>query len=371
MRPADSMVDVAIYIPSLGGGGAERVMVTLANGFVERGLRVDLVLARAEGPYLSEVAAGVRVVDLGNHRILASLPALVRYLRSTRPSSMLSALTHVNVIAVVARLLARVPTRLVVSERATYSLQRLQATTLRARILTPLMRWAYPRADAVVAVSRGVADDLAQAIGLPAERIAVAYNPVVTSALLEQANAPVHHPWVADGQFPIVLGVGRLSTEKGFSTLIQAFAKVRSQRPCRLVILGEGELRAELETLIAEHGLSSDVLLPGFVVNPFAWMRRASLFVLPSIYEGLPNALIQAMACGTPVVSADCPSGPMEILEGGKWGRLVPVGDVDAMADAIAATLSDVQHPDVARRAQDFGLKQALASYLCVLNVEK
>lgn len=358
---------IAFYLPSLRGGGAERVMVTLANGFAERGLAIDLVLAKAEGPYLNDVAPGVRVVDLGSRRVLASLPALVRYLRATRPRVMLSALNHANIIAIAARVLARVPARLIVSEHNNVSLPGRASRSLRERAVLPLMRWAYPRADGVVAVSGGVADDLARAANLARERITVVYNPVVTPGLLEQASAPFEHPWFGASSSPVVLAVGRLTEQKDFATLIHAFAKVRARRPCRLVILGEGELRAELETLVAKLGLSADVALPGFSGNPFTWMGSATLFVLSSAWEGLPTVLIEAMACTTPVVSTDCPSGPAEILEDGRWGRLVPVGDVDALADAMLATLAETTHPDVASRAQDFGVEQAVAGYLQIL----
>lgn len=344
-------------------------MVALANGFAQRGLAVDLVLAHAVGPYLAEVSSDVRVVDLGQRRVMLSLPALLRYLRANKPAAMLSALSHVNVIAVLARFFARVDTRLAVSERATYSLQIKHAKALRARILTPLMRWTYPRADVVLAVSRGVADDLAQVLGMPPEKISVAYNPVVTPALYEQAREAVHHPWLMPGEPPVILGVGRLSSEKDFSVLIRAFAKVRAQLPCRLVILGEGELRAELEALVVQLGLIDEVQLYGFVENPFAWMSKVSLFVLSSNCEGLPNALIQAMACGTPVVSTDCPSGPMEILEGGKWGALVPVGDVETMANAMLNALQSKHSPDVKERAQDFGTEQSMAVYMRALRL--
>jgi glycosyltransferase involved in cell wall biosynthesis len=165
----------------------------------------------------------------------------------------------------------------------------------------------------------------------------------------------------------VVLGVGRLTAQKDFPSLIRAFAKVRAQKPCRLVILGEGELRGELEALVASLDLSADVALPGFTDNPFAWMRQSSLFVLSSAWEGFGNVLVEAMACGTPVVSTNCPSGPAEILENGRWGRLVPVGDVDALADAMLATLAETTHADVATRAQDFGVEQAVAGYLGLL----
>lgn len=362
---------IAIYLPSLRGGGAERAMVTLANGFAGRGLKVDLVLARAEGPYLSEVSSGVRVVDLQSRRVLSSLPALVRYLREERPLAMLSALSHANVIAIMACLLSRVTVRLVVSERSNLSMSSSKPQNWRARIVLPLVRMGYRKAGGVVAVSRGVADDLAKTIDLPRDRISVVYNPVVTPELIRKSEMPLSHPWLGEGRPPVILGVGRLTRAKDFATLIRAFARVHAQRECRLVILGEGELRGELEQLVTSLGIQDSVQLPGFSENPFAWMSRVRLFVLSSQWEGLPNVLIQAMACGAAVVSTDCPSGPDEILEGDKWGRLVPVGDVEALAVAIAVTLDTPQErlPDVRQRAGDFAQELAVDGYLKVLGL--
>lgn len=362
---------IAIYLPSLRGGGAERAMVTLANGFADRGLKVDLVLVRAEGPYLSEVSPGVRIVDLQSSRVLTSLPGLVRYLRQERPQAMLSALNHANVIAVVARMLARVPIRLVVSERNNVSLSGSSSKNLRSRVVLHMMRWAYRKADGVTAVSGGVADDLANAINLPRNRISVIFNPVVTPELIGKSRMPLEHPWLGEGKPPVILGVGRLTQQKDFATLIRAFAQVRTIRECRLVILGEGELRTELEQLVASLGVQGSVQLPGFADNPFAWMSRVRLFVLSSRWEGLPNVLIQAMACGAAVVSTNCPSGPDEILEGGKWGRLVPVGDVEALAEAMTALLEAPrdQLPDVHQRAGDFAQGLAVDGYLQVLGL--
>lgn len=358
---------IALYLPSLVGGGAEQVMVTLANGFAARGLAVDLVLAKAEGPYLDDVAPSVGVMDLNARRVLASLPGLVRYLRRERPCVMLSAMSHANVIALVARRLAATGTRVVVSERAHLSAVLEAAPSRLGRLMPWFMRRTYPWADGVVAVSAGVADDLARAIAQPRESIDVVYNPVVTEETLSRANAPLDHPWFAPGEPPVVLGVGRLTAQKDFGVLLRAFANVRKMRPARLVILGEGDLRPQIEILIEALGIGADVALPGFQANPLAYMRRAALFVLSSRFEGLPNVLIQAMACGTPVVSTDCPSGPAEILEDGKWGRLVSVGDVEALADAMLATLAEAHHPDVAHRARDFGVEQAVDGYLRVL----
>lgn len=360
---------IAIYLPSLRGGGAEKVMVTLANGFAAYGYGVELVLARAEGPYLADVSDKVRIIDLNASRVFFSLPALVRYLRRERPRALLSALNHANVIAVAARALARSATRLVVSEHNNLTIAARAERSAAGRAVHAAMRWTYLRADGVVAVSAGVADDLARWAALPRARIEVIYNPVVTPALVARAAESPAHPWFGDGGPPVVIGVGRLTVQKDFATLMRAFALLRADRPSRLVILGEGGERAALAALVAELGLQDAVALPGFVDNPYAWMRGAALFVLSSAWEGLPTVLIEAMACGTPVVSTDCPSGPAEILEGGRWGRLVPAGDAAALASAMAAALDETAPPAVAVRAADFSAERALEAYLRVLGV--
>lgn len=345
-------------------------MVGLANGIAARGYEVDIILARAEGPYLADVSRYVRLVDLGATRVIASLPGLVRYLRQERPDAMLSALNYANVVAIIAKGLAQVSTRLVVSEHSNISLSKQFSRGLIPRLVFRLMAWVYPYADSIVAVSSGVADNLAQEIGLARESIKVIYNPVVTPALENFAQNPISHPWFEPGSPPVIMGVGRLSAIKDFTTLIKAFAIVRAQCPCRLIILGEGELRGKLETLIKKLDLESEVSLPGFMDNPWSYISRAAVFVLSSKGEGLPTVLIEAMACGCPVVSTDCPSGPGEILENGKWGRLVQVGNIDGLAAAILEAISETEHPDVATRARFFGVTQAVGRYLEELQLE-
>jgi glycosyltransferase involved in cell wall biosynthesis len=190
-------------------------------------------------------------------------------------------------------------------------------------------------------VSKGVADDLALLIGLSRDRIDVIYNPVVSDNLLLKAQEPIDHPWFAAGEPPVILSVGRLSPQKDQAMLLRAFAKVRKSIPARLIILGDGDERAALEALARNLHIESDVAVPGFVENPFAYMNKSAVFALSSKYEGLPGVLIQAMACGCPVVSTNCPSGPAEILDGGKYGPLVPVGDEDAMAAALRQKLQE------------------------------
>lgn len=364
------MSRLAIFVPSLRGGGAERMMMTLANRFVERGHSVDLVLVKAEGPYLAEVAPQVRVIDLNAPRTLSALPALARYLRRERPKALLAAMLHANVVAVFARMLARVPTRIVISERNTTSRDLATLSRPMAIVMKLAMKLAYPRADGITAVSTRVADDLSRTIGIARERIQVVYNPVYSDELAQAAQQDPHDPWLpASGKpdIPVILSAGRLNAQKDFATLIDAFALILKQRPARLLILGEGELRSALEAQIAALNLQDSARLAGFQTNPFAFMARCAVFALSSRWEGLPGVLIQAMGCGARVVATDCAGGSAEILENGKWGRLVPVRDAQALAQAIMDTLDDPAPPDVLSRARSFDADTATERYLAVL----
>ena len=331
---------LALLTSQMEDGGAQRAMLKLAGGLAERGHPVDLVLARAYGPFLAEVSPAVRVVDLGAPRVAASVPALVRYLRRERPVAMLSALDYVNIVALWSRRLAGGRTRLVVSERNHLSTAHRHRIARRDKLVPGLIRRYYPWADAIVAVSESVADDLAAVTGLSRDGIEVVYNPVVTPEVAKMVQAPLDHPWLRPGQPPVVIAVGVLRRQKDFGTLVEAFARLRRRRPARLLILGEGPERAGLEALVARCRLESDVQLPGFVANPYAYMARASAFALSSRWEGLPGVLIEALFCGVPTVATDCPGGSREILAHGRYGRLVPVGDPNALAEALESALS-------------------------------
>jgi glycosyltransferase involved in cell wall biosynthesis len=359
---------IAIFLPGFGGGGAERVALNLAGFLAGKCPRVDLIVGRARGPYQSQVPAGVREIDLEAHRLLAALPRLIRVLRRERPDVLFSAMEHTNLVALWARRLSRVPVRVVISVHNVLSHNLGRSPSWRERRMPGLARLFYRQADGIVAVSNGVADDLVTETGLVRSAIRVIYNPVVTSGLLARAEEPLTHPWFAPDAAPVVLGAGRLSPQKDFDTLLRAFAQVRAVRPAHLIILGEGELRDSLAAQAAVLGVSEDVQFPGFVENPYAYMRRAGVFVLSSAWEGFGIALVEAMACGAPVVSTDCPAGPAEILEGGEYGRLAPVGDDSALAQAILATLDRPIEPARLRaRAGDFALDKIGAQYLEVL----
>ncbi len=329
---------IAIFAPSLAGGGAERGAVKLAEGLVRRGFAVDLVLARAEGPRLDEVPAEVRLVDLGARRVLSALPGLVRYLRREQPEALASVLVHANVVALWARRLGRYRGRVVVIEQNTLSEAARNGKSRRDRIMPWMVQRFYPTADYVVSVSEGVSEDLARLVTLPPDKLRVISNPIVASDIEGLTRAPVELEWFGDGD-QVFVAAGRFQPQKDFQTLIRAFALVRSQRPARLVVLGDGPERGRLEALIRELDVASDVSLPGATANPYAYMARSTAFILSSRWEGLPTVLIEAMSCGAPVIATDCPSGPREILADGRYGTLVPVGAVDALAVAMNAAL--------------------------------
>ncbi|OYD90245.1 glycosyl transferase [Nostoc sp. 'Peltigera membranacea cyanobiont' 210A] len=358
---------LAIFVPTLQGGGAERAMLNLARAFSAQGIQVDLVMLRVEGPYLSQLPPEVRIVDLGGKRLWQSLPALACYLQREQPPVMLSTLDDTNIAALWIRQLVSRKTRLVVNVQNTVSEDAKISPELKIKLMPLLVRWFFPWADAVVPVSQGVADDLVQ-LGVAKDLIHVIPNPVVSAEMFQKDQKQIDHPWFAPGQPPVLLGVGRLNKQKDFPTLIRAFAQVRQQRPARLVILGEGEERKTLEALIQELGLNDDVYLPGFVNNPYAYMAKSTVFVLSSVFEGLPSVLIEAMATGTPVVATDCKCGPIEILDNGKYGELVDVGDVMGLASAIITTLNAPLDSEVLReRAKEFSLERSLAQYSRVL----
>jgi glycosyltransferase involved in cell wall biosynthesis len=392
---------LAFYLDNFEGGGVQKTTLTLAGALAVRGHRVELLVCQPSGALQDQVPPGVEVValdrasawsartlalrsDLGQFGpilggivlsprpspTLACLGSLAEKLAARRPAALYTATTHMNLEAVLARRLAGVDTRLVVSERNAWRGGHLQRGWP-ALFLPAVVRRAYGQADAVVAVSDGVADDLATWSGLPRARITTIYNPVVTPELSTLQREAVDHPWFQPGAPPVVMSAGRLGRAKDFPTLIRAFARVRRERPARLVIFGKGKSEtktaksiASLKALAAELGVAEDVALPGFVANPFAYMTRAAVFALSSINEGLPGVLIQAMACGCPVVSTDCPSGPAEILAGGRYGRLVPPGDHQALSDAIVATLEMPPASELLReRAGFFSVERAVVRY--------
>ena len=391
---------VAFLMGNLHSGGVQRMTMLLAEGLAAQGARVDLVVCDTQGELRHQIPSVLQVVALEPSNPIAArlavlradpqgvaaylrplttfkyasptlvcLPSLARYLRRARPDSLFSATSYLNIEAVLARRLAHVPTRLVLSDRSHFSSGKPRKAW-RQRHLAAAMRRTYEQADAITAVSNGVADDIARAIGLRREAITTLYNPTITPDFAARASQPLAHPWFADGTPPVLLAVGRTTFQKDFSTLLRAFARVRKDRPVRLAIIGESNAKQtqRLRELAGELSVQDDFALLGYQPNPLPYMARAAVLVLSSRYEGFPNVLLEALACGTPVVSTDCPSGPSEILDGGAYGALVPVGDDAAMAAAISATLAEPSDPaQLQARAAMFDYRTAIARYAAVL----
>lgn len=354
---------IAFFLPTLAGGGAERVALNLLKGMLERDVSLDLVVADIDGPYLDQVPKEVRLINLGTGRVTKAIPALAKYLKETKPVGLVSHMNHTNVAAILARELARSKTKLVVVEHSTLSVA--TSDLRRSQLLPAAMKWLYPRASTIVGVSQGVSTDLERELGFQPGTVKTVYNPVIDPDLIAKAKIPLDYPWFQPGNPPVFLAVGRLTLPKDFSNLIKAFSKLRKQKDARLIILGEGELRGELEAEIDSLGIGADVSLPGFVQNPYAYMYNSSVFVLSSRWEGLPTVLIEAMACGCAVVATDCPSGPEEILAGGKYGMLVPIENADALAAAMIKTLdSPVDQSISIDRGMYFSNDRAVSDYL-------
>ena len=386
-------------------------MIAIASGLLRRGHEVDLVLGRLVCDYPEEVPAGLRLFYIRgpfgdpdsnkNLDLMAAVPqslpsgpfrtryprlslaaalfshsswdllplamnarlsrwagGLAAYLDHEHPDALLAMLTPSVAAATLATRLARHRARIV--------------GTLHNKVTSK--RWlrrgrrAYPHADATVGVSRGVASELATTVGVPVGRVHTIYNPVVSEFLVHNSEQPAGHPWLDNPGPRVILAAGRMSEQKDFPTLLTAFARLRERYPARLIVIGKGRLQPDLLAQAQRLGISEHLDLPGFVQNPYAFMAKASLFVLSSRHEGLPTVLIEAMACGCPVVSTDCPFGPDEILEGGRWGELVPVGNAEALSEAMLRTLENPPENEALReRASFFGIEQAVARYEALL----
>ena len=361
--PSEGPLHVACYMHSLAGGGVERMRLHLLARLEELGVRTTLLLHTAEGELRRDLPSSLTVRAFETRRTMSDIAPLRRFLLDERPDVLLASLGHNNVAAMVAKLLARSRCNLIVCQHNALS---VEATSDRAYRLLPLFyRLLAPVADHVVAVSGGVADDMARRSGIARSRIQVIHNPVITPDFAARADEPIDDAWFGVGAPPVYVSVGRLVAQKDHTTLLRAFASHRRQHPSRLMILGEGPLRGALEALAAELGVAGHVRFMGFRSNPLPFMRRACAVVLSSVYEGLGNVLIEAMACGTPVVSTDCPYGPSEIMGEGCFGRLVPTRDHVALATAMDPFLREHFPSGMLKaRAAEFTVERAAERYL-------
>ncbi|MDQ3078042.1 MAG: glycosyltransferase [Pseudomonadota bacterium] len=358
------MARLAFLIPDLRGGGAERVAVNLIRHLVGRGHEVDLVVMARSGELLDLVPPEVRVFDLEAGRVRNAIWPLVAYLRERRPAGLQVSMWPITVVAIVAAKVARVVTRVVVSDHSNLSRQYGGSRTAMAALRASI-RLFYPRATARVAVSSGCADDLARLSRIARAQFEVIHNPVDAPPAGADASS-VAQAWPGPGAR--ILAVGNLMQVKNHALLIRAFAELVKTHPAALMILGEGERRESLEKLTGDLVVAEHVAMPGFVTDPAPYYAAADLFVLSSDYEGFGNVIVEALHAGLPVVSTDCPSGPAEILEPGKHGTLVPCGDPERLAAAMAEALDGVTDCEAQKkRARDFSMEVAADRYLALL----
>ena len=361
---------IACFFSTSGHSGVDRVATHLIPALARRGYRVDVLKVRRHGPDLRDDDPRIRIVDLGHRQTYACLPVLVRYLRRERPVVLLSDKDRVNRTALLARGLAGVKTRLVLRFGTTLSVNLASRGAFERWLQRTSIARLYPFADRIVVPSVGAADDMASYTGLNRGLIQVLPSPVVPESLFDTAIPRPQHPWFHDPTSPLILGAGELGSRKDFETLLRGFALLRTKRRCRLMIIGRGRGRDRLHALAEALGIAEDFALPGFIAEPYPYLAHADLFAFTSRWEGLGFVLIEALALGTPVVSTDCPSGPSEILQAGRYGRLIPVGDEAALADAMAATLhAPLPAEQLKEAARPYAIETATDAYLSVMGL--
>lgn len=359
-------LDIVILLPALNDGGAERSLVNLANELNRRGRhKVRFVLLRREGPYLDLIDPSIPVEGLTDRGdVLLSLPALVKKLKTLKPDILITALPVADLLAIWACswLGKSAPVHIC-------AIQNMRAgqfetfTRLRSKIKAKAMLFFYRKAQHFTAVSKAIAEELETLFKVAPKKITVIPNSLDLAQVQTQKNEPPDHPWLKPGRpYKTLIAAGRLVVQKDYPTLLKA---MKEANDVRLIILGEGPERENIQKQISELGLQDYVDLAGFRKNHFALMAAADAFVLSSAWEGFGNVIIEALSVGTPVVATNCPGGPAEILEGGKYGALVCVNDPEALAAAIGKTLSG-EHPAkdiLIKRASEYSVQTIAGMY--------
>lgn len=355
---------IGLFFGSFAGGGAERMMVNLAKGLYQEGVDVTIYVVNKTGTYLIEVPDHIPIKSYNaNFGVKSVIHKIRKTLKVDGLSAFISTQMHINSAVGLASIGLKNRPKLIFREANTPS------KIIDSRIKGRVYKWCYSFADYYVAVSKGVKKDMVDYFKLDERKVSVIYNPVIDNTIYEKIDEDVLHPWFNHSEIPVLVGMGRFAPQKAFEDLVDAFVLVRKERKVRLVIFGRKEKSSSyykmIQKKIEASGFSEDIWLPGFVDNPFKYLKKADVFVLSSKFEGLPGVLIQAMACGCPVISTDCPSGPREILEDGKYGKLVNVGDVESIGETIFNTLNNSHRNNSTNYVQKkFSVENSVSSFI-------
>jgi len=352
---------ITLFIGDLTIGGAEKTTVNLANKLVENGHEVEVLLIKNNGKLIEELVSEVKLSVLPVDRMRWAAIPLAWHLRRTQPDVVISSMTGTNVMGIIASQLAQVSARIIVTEHSTQWQQR----SARIKRDITLAKYMYRFADYVVGVSKGVSERMRDWESIPDSKIVTIYNPAITKEQIGAVYNPPSHEWFQDRDIKVVLSAGRHVEEKDYPTLIRAFSRLSEEHDeVRLVLLGSGDLTPKYESLADDLGVREKIWMPGFVTEPFPYMSHADVFALSSRVESLSLVLIEAMACGTPVVSTDCPNGPSEVLVDGEYGELVPVADPKSLKNALERTLTEpIDREKLQQRARDFSVDRATVQY--------
>ncbi|WP_394863581.1 glycosyltransferase [Paraclostridium bifermentans] len=357
---------ISLFVPTLEVGGAEKVMLNLANGIIKAGYNVDMVLVKAKGEYLKNIDEKVNIVDLNSNSAMGSIGSLSKYLKEKQPLAMISAIENCNVAAIIANKIAKVDTKIIVTIHTTLSRVLEDVKNIKVKLNMILQKLLYKNAFKIVSVSKATAEDASITLNIPLDKIDVIYNPIINQSIIEKSNDIIDDIYFNDDTITNILAVGRLTEAKSFDTLIKAVnILLKDRKDVRLTIIGEGPKREELERLAKDLKIDSYVDMPGFKDNPYSYMSKCDVFVLSSKWEGLPSVIIEAMACGADIVATDCKSGPREILEDGKYGILTPVGDEHKLANAINQSLSTDKNIDgIDKHLDQFSFDKIIEKYI-------
>jgi glycosyltransferase involved in cell wall biosynthesis len=355
-------------MPSLGGGGAEKIVLRLMRGFISRGIKVKLVLATPHGSLHSEIPNKVDVIHLNAKRSIFAIFRLAKYIRTNKPEIILSHLSNANRVALLATIISKCNTKVYVVEHNTMSIALKHYSLIQKWLLIISYKYLYYRAHKIIHVSKAAANDLMKLLPKHINSVHTIYNPIINEEMINSIVDKPPHDWLYPGNIPVILGVGLFREQKDFITLIQGFSIVKKYMDAHLILLGRGPLEEKIKNEAIKYNLENSILFPGYVDDPLGYMKHSSVFVLSSRWEALPTVIVEALACGCPVVSTNCPSGPAEILDNGKYGILVPVQNAIAMAHGIISSIKNPPDKKILiSRAMDFSIEKSVNNYLGIL----